>query len=132
MSSCLDLMKVVYAIAGQGQWDEVEELLSDDLVIYEPTSLPYGGAWQGRDALRRLYTEVMSYWADPQVAVRSIVGDDERAVALLDFTMTSRATGERFTTHVAEASRAVAGKIVEMRIHYFDTVELLKRIGPQV
>jgi len=29
----------------------------------------------------------------------------------------------------AEASRAADGKIVEMRIHYFDTAELLKRIG---
>ena len=129
MTSCLDLMRQVYAIAGQGRWDEVEGLLSDNLVIYEPESLPYGGEWRGRDALRRLYAEVMSYWADPQVTVRSIVGDEEWSVALLDFAMTARATGDRFTTHVAEASRAEDGKIVEMRIHYFDTADLLRRMG---
>lgn len=129
MTSCLDLMRRVYEIAGQGRWDEVEQLLSDDLVIHEPPSLPYGGEWRGRDALRRLYTEVMGYWADPSVAIRSIVGDEEWAVALLDFTMTSRATGDRFTMPVAEASLAAGGKIVEMRIHYFDTAGLAKRIN---
>ena len=128
MTGCLDLMRRVYEIAGQGRWDEVEALLSDDLVIHEPESLPYGGEWRGRDALRRLYAEVMGYWADPHVTVRAITGDEEWAVALLDFTMTSRATGERFTMPVAEASRAEAGKIAEMRIHYFDTAELLNRI----
>jgi ketosteroid isomerase-like protein len=129
MTSCLDLMRRVYEIAGQGRWGEVEQLLSDDLVIYEPESLPYGGEWNGRDALQRLYAKVMNYWADPSVTVRSVIGDEEWAVALLDFTMTSRSTGERFTMPVAEASRAAGGKIVEMRIHYFDTVKLLRRIG---
>ena len=122
-------MRRVYEIAGQGRWEEVEQLLSDELIIHEPPSLPYGGEWCGKDALRRLYAEVMTYWADPSVEVRSIVGDEEWAVALLDFTMTSRATGARFTMPVAEASRSAAGKIVEMRIHYFDTAGLVKRIA---
>jgi ketosteroid isomerase-like protein len=127
--TALTLTRRIYEIAGQGRWDEVEQLLSEDLVIHEPESLPYGGEWRGKDALRRLYAKVMTYWADPSVAVRSIVGDDEHAVALLDFTMTSRTTGERFTMPVAEASRAEGGKIVEMRIHYFDTAKLRRASG---
>jgi ketosteroid isomerase-like protein len=126
--TALDLTRQIYTLAGQGRWDEVEQLLSEDLVIHKPESLPYGGEWRGRDALRRLYTKVMTHWADPSVELRTIVGDEEHAVALLDFTMTSRATGDRFTMPVAEASRAEGGNIVEMRIHYFDTAGLLGRI----
>jgi ketosteroid isomerase-like protein len=129
MTTALTLMREIYTLAGQGRWDEAEQLLSEDLVIHEPESLPYGGEWRGRDALRRLYAEVMTYWADPSVELRTIVGDEEWAVALLDFTMTSRTTGQRFTMPVAEASGAVGGKIVEMRIHYFDTAGLLKFSG---
>jgi ketosteroid isomerase-like protein len=129
MTTELTLTRRIYTLAGQARWDEVEQLLSEDLVIHEPESLPYGGEWRGRDALRRLYAEVMTYWADPSVELRTIVGDEEWAVALLDFTMTSRTTGQRFTTPVAEASRAVGGKIVEMQIYYFDTASLVKQIG---
>lgn len=129
MTSALDMMREIYAHAGQGAWDRVEAHLSDDLVIHEPPSLPYGGVWRGRDALRRLYAEVMSYWADPSVQVRSIVGDETWAVAILDFSMTSKVTGERFAMPVAEASRAEGGKIAEMRIHYFDTAEVARQAG---
>lgn len=123
------MMRDIYAYAGQGAWDRVEAHLSDKLVIHEPASLPYGGEWRGRDALRRLYADVMGYWSDPSVQVRSVVGDETWAVAILDFTMTSKATGERFTMPVAEVSRAEGGKIVEMRIHYFDTAEVARQAG---
>jgi ketosteroid isomerase-like protein len=123
------LVRTLYARAGSGDWDGAEELLSPDLVIHEPPSLPFGGDWTGRDALRRLFARVMGIWESPQVEIESIVGDDVHVVALLRFTMTSKAKGRTFTQPVAEVSVIEDGVIREMRIHYFDTAEVAREAG---
>lgn len=123
------LVETLYARARAGDWDGVEALLSPDLVIHEPASLPFGGDWTGRDALRRLFARVMGTWNDPRVEVETIVGDDRYVVALLRFTMTSKVTGRTFTQPVAEVSVIEAGLIREMRIHYFDTTEVAREAG---
>lgn len=123
------LVETLYARARAGDWDGVEALLSPDLVIHEPPSLPFGGDWTGRDALRRLFARVMGTWDDPRVEIETIVGDDRHVVALLHFTMTSQVTGRTFTQPVAEVSVIEAGLIREMRIHYFDTTEVAREAG---
>lgn len=125
----VDIVTAVFTHAGRGEWDEIERHFSEDLVIHEPPSLPYGGEWRGKDALRRLYAEVMTYWEDPEVVVESIVGGADWAVAILQFTMTSKATGERFTQPMVEATRVENGKAAEIRIHYFDAAEVRRQAG---
>jgi cystathionine beta-lyase family protein involved in aluminum resistance len=103
--------------------------MADDFVIHEPASLPYGGEWRGRDALQRLYAHVMGYWEDPVVEWQELVGGEKYAVALLHFTVTARASGERFDTHIAEVTRFDdAGKMASMRIHYFDTAAMVGQL----
>jgi len=126
-----DLLRRVYAAAGVRDWATVASLCADDLVIHEPMSLPFGGAYRGRDALRRLFTVVMDYWDDPQVTVNAVVGDDTHAAVLLTFTMTSKLTGRTFTQSVAETARSEDGLVTEMRIHYFDTTEVAREAGPK-
>jgi ketosteroid isomerase-like protein len=123
------LVEAVYARARTGDWAAVEQLLSPDLVIHEPPSLPFGGAWTGRDALQRLFARVMGTWDNPGVAIDAIVGDERHVVALLRFTMTSRVTGRTFTQNVAEVSLVEDGLIREMRIHYFDAAEVAREAG---
>lgn len=122
----LDASKAMYAEVARGNWDAVADFMADDFVIYEPESLPYGGEWRGRDALQRLYAHVMGYWDDPVVQWQELVGGESHAVALLHFTVTARASGKRFETHIAEVTKFdEAGKMASMRIHYFDTAAML-------
>lgn len=123
------LVRDLYARARTGDWASVEALLSPDLVIHEPPSLPFGGDWTGRDALQRLFARVMGTWDDPRVEIDAIVGDDRHVVALLRFTMTSRVSGRTFTQPVAEVSVIEDGLIAEMRIHYFDSAEVAREAG---
>ena len=105
--------------------------MTDDFVIHEPSSLPYGGEWRGRDALQRLYAKVMSLWVDPQVEWIDLIGGEAHAVALLRFSMTSPVNGERQTQTVAEVTEFTGPLMSAMRIHYFDTAALAASLEPR-
>ncbi len=123
-------MKALYERAHVGDWDGVETYLSDGLVIHEAPSLPFGGEYRGRRALRDLYATVMAYWNAPAVEIYSIVGDDTHVVALMRFTMTSKHTGHTFTQNMAEVSTLRDGLVTEMRIHYYDTTQVAREAAP--
>lgn len=124
-----DVLSTIYQKMGQGDWDGVHELLSDDFSVVEPESLPYGGVWQGKDALQRLYPAVMSHFDDPAPVIKEVIGGQEWAAVIVDFTVTAKKTGRRFTQTVSEVGRVVDGKLVELQIHYFDTAALSAEIG---
>lgn len=120
----------MYEHVHRAEWDHVAAFMADDFVIHEPSSLPYGGEWRGRNALQRLYAHVMGYWRDPAVEWIELVGGERHAVALLHFTVTAPDSGKRFSQHVAEVTTFDdAGKMAEMRIHYFDTGEMARHIA---
>ena len=112
-----------------GDWSGVEELLSDDFKVVEPESLPYGGLWKGKDALQRLFPAVMSHFENPAPVTKEVIGGEEWAAVIVDFTVTAKKTGRRFTQTVSEVGRVVDGKLVELQIHYFDTAALAAEIG---
>lgn len=125
----LEASRAMYAAVAKGAWDEVAAYMADDFVIYEPTSLPYGGEWHGRDALQRLYAHVMGYWIDPRVTWQELVGGEDHTVALLHFEVTAKSSGKRFETDIAEVTKFnAAGQMALMRIHYFDTAFMLDQL----
>ena len=120
--SPVEATRRMYEHANCGDWDAVRQFMAEDFVIHEPETLPYGGEWRGTDALQRLYAEVMGFWDDPQVDWVDLVGGDTHVVALLRLTVTVPGTEKRVEHLVAEVTRFdPAGKMAEMRIHYFDT-----------
>jgi ketosteroid isomerase-like protein len=126
----LDASRAMYDHVSRGEWDRVAEFMTEDFVIHEPSTLPYGGEWRGRDALQRLYSHVMGYWRDPAVEWVELVGGERHAVALLHFTVTAPDSGNRFSQHIAEVTAFDAsGKMSSMRIHYFDTGEMARQIA---
>lgn len=121
----VEATRAMYEHAVRGEWEAVAAFMAEDLVIHEPASLPYGGEWRGRDALQRLYVSVMGFWHDPLVEWIDLIGGEEHVVALLRFSMTVPATGERIVQRVSEVTRFNAGgKMTEMHIHYFDTAAM--------
>lgn len=128
--SPLEASRAMYDHVSRAEWDAVAGFMAEDFVIFEPSTLPYGGEWRGRDALQRLYARVMGYWIDPQVAWLELVGGERHAVALLHLTVTAPDSGRRFSQHIAEATAfAEDGLMQSMRIHYFDTGEMARQIA---
>ncbi len=124
------LIKQLYQDAGVADWGAIAAVMADDFIIHEPPTLPYGGEWRGRDALERLFMTVLGYWDDPLIEQDSLSSDGTTVVAMVRLTITSRRTGERVTHRIAEVSRVEGGKVVEMRIYYYDSARFVAELTP--
>lgn len=114
----------IYRLAGARDWAAVEARCHPDFTVVEPPSIPYGGAWTGRDALPRVAAAMYAAWADARVEIHEITGGRDWGVVILSLTMTSKTTGRTFTQTICEAGRFEDGLLRELRIHYFDTAEV--------
>ena len=128
--SPIEATRTMYEHAARGEWSAVAAFMAEDFVIHEPSSLPYGGEWRGRDALQHLFAKVMGFWKDPLVEWVDLIGGEEHVTALLRFSMTVPHTGELIVQRVCEVTRFNKhGKMAEMRIHYFDTAEMARALA---
>lgn len=123
-------IEALYGLTAAGKWDEVSDYLTDDFYIDEAPSLPYGGKWEGRDALQRLYTHVFRYWDEPELIRHDLTLSDDHAVALITINATSRATGERLAMRLTEVFHFRDGKICAITPYYFDTAAIVKATTP--
>lgn len=121
-----EVMGAVYAHMRKGEWDEAEKYVSDDFILFEPESLPYGGVWKGKDVFRRLFPAVMGAFDNPTPEPVEMTSGKEWANLIVNFGVTSKKTGIRTTYRVIESARVVDEKMVEMYLHYFDTAEMVK------
>jgi ketosteroid isomerase-like protein len=128
-ASAAELLGQVYARAGQGDWDGVAALVTEDFTLYEAESTPFGGAYIGKDAMQRCAAAVFGTWDNPHTTTLELVGGKDWAVHILAFTMTSRKTGNTFTQTVCEAGKFENGLLKELRIHYFDTAQIAAEGG---
>lgn len=115
------IVQSIYAHAGAGEWDACAAYLSDDLVIHEAASLPYAGAFRGKNALRDLHAQVMAHWADPRIDFHAMTAGDNHVVSLVTFHLTSKITGKSAAMPLAEVFRLGHGKVTEIRPFYFDS-----------
>ena len=123
------LLGEIYALAGAKDWDGVAERCHPDFAVHEGKSLPFGGVWQGRDALQRVAAAMYGTWEHASVDIHEIVGGEQWAVVVLTLTMTSKRTGRTFSQTVNEAGLFEGGLLKELRIHYFDAAEVAAEAG---
>ena len=100
-----EVLGTIYERMGAQDWDGVMALMTDDFKIVEPDSLPYGGLWEGKDALQRLYPAVVSNFDEFSPVIKEVIGGVEWAAVIVDLTLISKKTGRRFTQTVSEVGR---------------------------
>ena len=126
----LELAHAMLACIDLGDWAGVMAITHPDYVVHEPPELPFGGDWKGKDALLRLFPHVWSYWDDVVVDRLGILTDETYFCLQLRMTMTSKITGNRISTSLAETTRCVDGLMHEYTIHYHDTALVAREAGP--
>jgi ketosteroid isomerase-like protein len=107
-----------------------EEYLDPDFVLHEPESMPYGGAWRGRDGFRRFLRVMVDTWSvmGPKDSPELIVHEDIIVVlGVLD--ARARVTGEAVQTPFCQILRLRENKIADIRMFYWDTQAINLALG---
>ena len=96
--------------------------LHPQLVVYEPSFLPYGGVTNGRDAFVELFGTITRYIDFATLKLDSMVAENDVVVAFL-----SARTYAGETLSIGERSQVADGLIKEMRIFYHEGGDLFPR-----
>jgi len=55
----IELVNIFFERAREGDFETLEAMMTDDIVITESPSLPFAGVYKGKGALRELYGKIM-------------------------------------------------------------------------
>ncbi|MFQ3595592.1 MAG: nuclear transport factor 2 family protein [Sphingomonadaceae bacterium] len=108
----------LYEAAGRGDWEAAERELHDDLVIHEAESLPYAGAYRGKDALRRLVGMVLGHWPNAGLERLGMAAGDGRVVVF--FRMRIDAPAGPLVHEIVEVNEFRDGKVAVIKPFYWD------------
>ena len=111
--------------AANARWERLPEVLTDDFVIVEPASLPYGGEHHGIDgyvALMRRIDALFALQFEPQ-ALHAL--DASTVLLRMQVTFTARATDRERRLSVLEFLSIRGGRVARSEGFIFDTAALL-------
>jgi ketosteroid isomerase-like protein len=103
---------------------------TEDVVIREPESLPYGGVWRGRDGVEALVRRLREVYDEAGFGDRRVYHSGEAVFVLLRSRVRSRATGRRMTNSVLQRVVLRDGLIAEMEIFHWDPVAIRALCSP--
>lgn len=113
----LALTRAMYAATGSADWDTAADMLTDDFVAMEADSLPFGGTYRGRNALRELFTKVMSTLPVTSFDIHAMTAGEDRVMVLLSLVLED---GEKIP--LVETMRfREDGKCFEIVPYYFNS-----------
>lgn len=110
-----------YSAGARGDIETMKDYLADDVVTYEPTHLPFGGEYRGKDALATVFAAVAQIADVTQFKIYDILVDGDRAVAFGGYPLDDTGGFTRF----AEETRLAEGKIAEIRVYYYDVQSMI-------
>jgi ketosteroid isomerase-like protein len=119
----------MYGAALRGDLAGFFTYIDPGVVTHEPPFLPYGGSYSGLGSLMALLGEqVIRHLDITQPKIDRIVADGERAFTVIR--LRCQATGEEAL--LAEEAVVRDGKVVELRVFYFDAGSLIEQGGVAV
>lgn len=124
------MARIVEALAS-ADGARMEALCHPELVVEDPASLPFGGAYRGfaglLDVAGKLFAAIEDCRIEPQAALGEPDGDE----FVLRQRLTGRAarTGKAIEMEILEHYRFKDGLLIGVRPFYWDTAALLELIG---
>lgn len=123
-----DLARAGYAAFARGDMPAVLALMAPTIVWHEAASLPYGGVYNGPDAvLQNVFMKLGSDWTTFAASPREYILAGDRVVVLGEYSGTNRHTGRSFTSPFAHVWRFDNGRLVEFK-QFTDTALWLASI----
>ncbi len=115
----------MYAAGARGDSQAVMACVDENVVVMEPPYLSFGGTYSGIAAFKELIATIGGVADVSQLEVVYTVAENDRVIGMLRFP--DRKTGKPL--QLLEQSTFRDGKIVEMKIFYFDAGSLIGARG---
>lgn len=110
--------EAIYAACATGDWDTVETMLSDELVIFEADTLPFAGEYKGKGALRELYGKVLSTLGGASIKTLGRTAGGNHVAYILELEL----PGSDDPISLVEVLQfGPDGKVVEIQPYYFNS-----------
>jgi uncharacterized protein len=106
----------------QKDFERVAAAIADDIVLYEPTSVPHGGTYHGRDAFFEALGGSASLLDTEAFDLQHLLVDGEYVAAFVAIPFRDRPSE---VMYVIDWLRIRDGKIAELRPFFWDTAALL-------
>ena len=97
---------------------------TEDVVIHEPDSLPYGGEWRGRDGVEALVQRLREVYDEAGLGDRNVVACGDTLFVRLRSQVRSRKTGRRMENNVLQRIELRGGLIASMEVFHWDPVAI--------
>jgi len=107
---------VMEMIGQKKQLTDYPDRASDSMVVYEPSSLPFGGTYRGMKAFEQFYPKVRAFYDFKHFHLLNVYADEDKVFAISKAAI-AHSDGnillcEQFTFR--------GGKIVEVRLYIYD------------
>lgn len=112
----------LYTAAGKGDLVTALSLMADDIAVIEPPYLPYGATYRGKAQFQDLLQKINEHADLAALKIEAVVAEGDTVFVTLQ--IGDRKTGKPL--QLAERSRVRDGKIVEMKIFYFDAGSMIE------
>ncbi|WP_179266453.1 nuclear transport factor 2 family protein [Asanoa hainanensis] len=123
MHSKAEMSDAVTRLFRDGDRGPILPMLSDDVVLTLPATLPYGGVFTGRDAFDGFFSKspaASPVWESFDIAVEDVLAADDHIIARLRNTAVPKATGKPVVFDNLWFLRVADGRIVSVQL-YADT-----------
>ena len=119
-----------YLVSGGGDFSGVAATLDPDCVIFQPTSLPYGGEWRGHSGFEAWVKAFAEQWSSLEAKNLEFYPNGDVIVSKSHVSAVAKSTGRDADWPLLQFFRVRNGKIVELRPFHWDTARMLDALKP--
>jgi ketosteroid isomerase-like protein len=127
-----ELVRGIYDALGRGDMPAVLGAMADDLEWYEAEGMPYGGLYQGGEAVaQNVFGPLIEDIPDFAVKPEEFVSSGAKVAVVVRYTGTGKATGKELDLAVAHVWDVRGGKVARFR-QFVDTAKFLEVVPADV
>lgn len=108
-------------LAGAGQEEAMQRLLSDHVVLTVPQGLPYGGEYPGLDGYRAIIGGLMGFWSEFHLDPPEFATAGDKVVVISRLTGKLAGSGREIDQPFCEIWKVQDGKVMTVTPFYYDT-----------
>jgi uncharacterized protein len=116
------LIEDLYAAAGALDYEIFFQYFSDDVVVHEPSFLPYGGQYVGIENVKAMLFDLANYLDATTLTLDAVIADGHSAMSLIRLNAKADGSEARITEHFTISD----GKIAEVRIYVHEGGSLIQ------